>query len=58
MIPILAAASAINMIDKVANGAASAWKHLSGSNHATGKPEQTHASVSFAATLATQIAKT
>jgi hypothetical protein len=51
MIPILAAASAISTIDKVASGVLSQWKHLTSPGQATGKPA---ASSSFAALLAEQ----
>jgi hypothetical protein len=51
MIPILAVASAISTIDKVASGALLQWKHLTSPGQANGKPG---ASGSFAAFLAAQ----
>jgi hypothetical protein len=51
MIPVLAAASAISTIDKVASAALSQWKHLTSLGQANGKPG---ASDSFATLLAAQ----
>jgi hypothetical protein len=57
MIPILAAASAISMIDKIADTAASSWKHLTATSHTDNKTNETASAGSFAAALAAQIAK-
>jgi hypothetical protein len=57
MIPILAATTAINTIDKVATGAASAWKHLTAGGHIAGGAAEPGAAGSFAASLAAEIAK-
>jgi hypothetical protein len=54
MIPILAAASAISTISKVATGAFAEWKHLVSPGQANGKPDAKASSSSFAALLAEQ----
>jgi hypothetical protein len=52
MIPILAAASAISTIDKIASAAGSEWKQLTAAGQGSGKTSATAAPGSFAALLA------
>ena len=57
MIPILAAASALNLLEKIGDGASSAIKHLTAAGSSSSHTEKPDQGGSFAAHLATQVAK-